>query len=149
MPGNDAGGNSGSAGPRNQSRIGRDSRCSFLKPAESAEDTMLFMPTQISLYQEMSALSSRMVEAARANDWETLINLERSIAALRNSLLPEDDNGEQSAREVKLKSQLIQRILADDAEVRRHTEPWMEQIRRFLGSDAKRRAVENAYGADS
>lgn len=110
---------------------------------------MLFMPTQISLYQEMSALSSRMVEAARANDWETLINLERSIAALRNSLLPEDDNGEQSAREVKLKSQLIQRILADDAEVRRHTEPWMEQIRRFLGSDAKRRAVENAYGADS
>ena len=110
---------------------------------------MLFMPTQISLYQEMSALSSRMVEAARANDWETLIKLERSIAALRNSLLQEDDNSNQSASELKIKSQLIQRILADDAEVRRHTEPWMEQLRKFLGGDAKRREVEQAYGRTS
>lgn len=110
---------------------------------------MLLMPTQISLYREMSALSSRMVEAARANDWDTLIRLERSIAALRNSLLQDDDNFDQSASELKLKSQLIQRILADDAEVRRHTEPWMEQLRKFLGSDAKRREVEQAYGPTS
>ncbi|MCX7175118.1 MAG: flagellar protein FliT [Proteobacteria bacterium] len=102
------------------------------------------MPTQISLYQEMSALSSSMVEAARANDWDTLIKLERSIATLRNSLLQDDDN--HSGSELKLKSQLIQRILADDAEVRRHTEPWMEQLRKFLGSDAKRREVEHAHG---
>ncbi len=87
-----------------------------------------------------------MVTAARANDWDTLITLERSIAALRNSLLSDDDNANQSASEVKLKSQLIQRILADDAEVRRHTEPWMEQVRKFLGSDARRRDVERAYG---
>ncbi|MFA6314636.1 MAG: flagellar protein FliT [Sterolibacterium sp.] len=107
------------------------------------------MPTQISLYQEMSALSSLMVEAARANDWERLINLERSIAALRNSLLHDDDIDDHSGNELKLKSQLIQRILADDAEVRRHTEPWMEQLRKFLGSNAKRRAVEQAYGPDS
>lgn len=106
---------------------------------------MLFMLTQITLYQEMSALSSRMVEAARANDWETLIKLERSIAALRNSLLREEDNCIHSDAELKLKSQLIQRILADDAEVRRHTEPWMEQVRKFLGGDAKRRRVQHAY----
>ena len=110
---------------------------------------MLFMPTQISLYQEMSALSSRMVEAARANDWDTLIKLERSIAALRNSLLPDDDNGDQSPAELKLKSQLIQRILADDAEVRRHTEPWMERVRKFLGSDTRQRDVERPYGRTS
>ena len=110
---------------------------------------MLFMPAQISLYQEMSALSARMVEAARANDWDTLITLERSIAALRNSLLPDDDNGDQSAGELKLKSQLIQRILADDAEVRRHTEPWMEQVRRFLGKDAQRRDAGHAQGHTS
>lgn len=108
---------------------------------------MLFMPTQISLYEEMSTLSSRMVEAARANDWDTLISLERAIAALRTSLPSNDDN--LSSGEIQLKSKLIQRILADDAEIRRHTEPWMEQLRKFLGSGAKQRQVEHLYGANS
>ena len=107
---------------------------------------MLFMPTQLSLYEEMSVLSSRMVEAARAHDWDTLIKLERCIATLRNSLLLEDENCDQPASELKLKSLLIQRILADDAEVRRHTEPWMEQVRKFLGNDSRRRKVEHADG---
>ena len=61
----------------------------------------------------------------------------------------DDDNGNLSSGELKLKSELIQRILADDAEVRRHTEPWMEQLRKFLGSGAKRRQVEHLYGANS
>lgn len=107
---------------------------------------MLLMPTQLSLYQEMGILSTRMVEAARAQDWDTLINLEHSVAALRDSLLNEDDNSNLSSSALKLKSELIQRILADDAEVRRHTEPWMEQVRKFLGSGAKQRQVEQAYG---
>lgn len=132
-----------------QEGISQQSHCSFLEPVDHLTVTMLFMPTQISLYQEMSALSSLMVEAARANDWETLIDLERSIAALRNSLLQDEDIDEHSGNELKLKSKLIQRILADDAEVRRHTEPWMEQLRKFLGSDAERRTVEQAYGPDS
>lgn len=110
---------------------------------------MLLMPTQISLYREMSILSSRMVEAARAHDWDTLIELERAVAALRNSLLNNDDNSGLSSSALKLKSELIQRILADDAEVRRHTEPWMEHIRKFLGSGAKQRQVEQAYGVHS
>jgi flagellar protein FliT len=41
---------------------------------------------------------------------------------------------------------MIQRILKDDAEVRRHTEPWMEQVRRFLNGDARKRQVDRAYG---
>jgi flagellar protein FliT len=48
-----------------------------------------------------------------------------------------------------LKRTLIQRILDDDAEVRRHTEPWMEQVRQFLGGSARRKQVEGAYGASS
>ena len=108
---------------------------------------MLFMHAQISLYTEMSKLSARMVEAARANDWDNLIALERSVAALRNSLIAEEGGGEQlSSTELDLTSQLIQRILDDDAEIRRHTEPWMEQVRQFLGSGSKRRQVEHAYG---
>jgi len=110
---------------------------------------MLLMTSQISLYEEMGALSSRMVDAARANDWESLITLEHSVAELRNALLNGADNNDLSGEELERKARLIQRILEDDAEVRRHTEPWMEHVRQFLGSGAKQRQVERAYGAGS
>jgi flagellar protein FliT len=110
---------------------------------------MLAMASQIEIYQEMSTLSARMVEAARANDWENLISLEKSVVALRRVLAADDDNSRLSAREIDLKRTLIQRILDDDAEIRRHTEPWMEQVRQFLGGNTRRKQVESAYGASS
>ncbi|MEW6164228.1 MAG: flagellar protein FliT [Pseudomonadota bacterium] len=109
--------------------------------------TMLLMPAQIEIYEQMCALSTRMVEAARANDWERLIDLERAVSGLRDTLMSEPDGSSASApRETARKRELIQRILRDDAEVRRHTEPWMEQVRRFLNGDARKRQVDRAYG---
>ena len=110
---------------------------------------MLAMPSQIEMYQDMSALSSRMVEAARANDWDRLIELEHAVAALRDSLMAMDDNAGLNGEEIALKAALIRRVLDDDAEVRRHTEPWMEQVRQFLGGNFRRHQVERAYGASS
>jgi len=110
---------------------------------------MLAMPSQIEIYEEMSTLSARMVEAARANDWENLVELEKSVASLRDTLIADDDNSRLSPSEADLKHALIQRILDDDAEVRRHTEPWMEQVREFLSGTARRKQVESAYGASS
>lgn len=107
---------------------------------------MLPMPPQIGLYEEMSALSAQMVEAAQANDWDRLVVLERSVAKLRNALLADDDNGSLTSAEIELKRALIQRILDDDAEIRRHTEPWMDQVRQFLGGGNRRREVQRAYG---
>ena len=111
--------------------------------------TMRDMPSQIELYEEMSTLSARMVEAARANEWDQLIALEQRVAALRQTLMTEDPGNAPSAAEIEAKRALIQRILDDDAEVRRHTEPWMEQVRRFLGNSSKRQQVERAYGSSS
>lgn len=107
---------------------------------------MLSMPAQIELYEQMSALSAQMVAAAQANDWERLVALERSVSALRDILMSDDDSSMLSAGDLELKRALIQRILDDDAEIRRHTEPWMEQVRQFLGGAAKRKQLERAYG---
>jgi flagellar protein FliT len=109
--------------------------------------TMHRMPTQIELYEEMSLLSSRMVEAARAGDWDNLIELEHGVASLRNTLMatPEDSNA--PATDVARRRSLIQCILEDDAEVRRHTEPWMEHVRKYLGDSTRRRDVQKAYAA--
>ena len=111
--------------------------------------TMLLMPAQIEIYEQMCALSTRMVEAARANDWERLIDLEHSVASLRDTLTKEAESGSTDPRDAERKRDMIQRILKDDAEVRRHTEPWMEQVRRFLSGDVRKRQVDQAYGAGS
>lgn len=108
---------------------------------------MLLMPAQIEIYEQMCALSNRMVEAARANDWERLIDLERAVADLRETLTKDGGNAAADPREAEIKRAMIQRILKDDAEVRRHTEPWMEHVRRFLNGDARKRQVDRAYGA--
>lgn len=109
--------------------------------------TMLRMPSQIELYEEMSFLSSRMAEAARAGEWDNLIELERGVTRLRNALIATPEDGNLQAGDSDRKRSLIQRILEDDAEVRRHTEPWMEHVRQFLGDGAKRRDVQKAYAA--
>lgn len=110
---------------------------------------MLAMPSQIDTYKEICALSARMVEAARANDWDKLVDLERHVAHLRDSLIGDDEASDLSGHEIDLKRGLIQRILDDDAEIRRYTEPWMEQVRRFLGGRSSRERVERAYGTSS
>ena len=104
------------------------------------------MPSQIELYEEIGVLSGRMVDAARAHDWDALIELEREVAALRDTLMTSDDSGG-TTTDVDRKRLLIQQILQDDAEVRRHTEPWMEQVRQYLGTANRRQRVEHAYGA--
>ena len=109
--------------------------------------TMRLMPSQIEIYQEMSALSARMVEAAQSQDWDNLVILEKSVSALRNTLMADDDSVNLTAAERTLKTALIQRILDDDAEVRCHTEPWMEHVRKYLGDSTRRREVQKAYAA--
>lgn len=108
---------------------------------------MLLMPAQIEIYEQMSALSARMVEAARASDWDQLVDLERAVASLRETLVAEVIREPNNSQETGKKRDLIQRILRDDAEVRRHTEPWMEQVRRFLAGGARKRQIDRAYGA--
>ena len=109
--------------------------------------TMHRMSSQIELYEEMSVLSSRMAEAARAGDWDSLIALEQGVASLRTILMAIPDDSTAPTDDLVRKRDLIQSILEDDAEVRRHTEPWMEHMRQYLGGGARRRDVEKAYAA--
>jgi flagellar protein FliT len=102
----------------------------------------------LSLYETMSDLSGRMVEAAHTNDWDRLVALENDVAHLRDNLiinnrLPPALTPEERTRKV----QLIRRILADDAEVRRHTEPWMCSARKLFGADSRDPSGGHAYGA--
>ncbi|MCX7156547.1 MAG: flagellar protein FliT [Rhodocyclales bacterium] len=105
------------------------------------------MPSQIELYEEMSLLSSRMVVAARASAWDSLKELEQRIVGLRSRLPTVADDGDVPATDLARKHSLIQRILDDDAEVRRHTEPWMDHLCHLLSDSARRRDILKAYAA--
>lgn len=109
--------------------------------------TMHPMSSQIEIYEEMGLLSAQMVEAARANEWDELVELERGVAALRDTLVLAAAEDTLTPDLVLRKRYLIQRIIEDDAEVRRHTEPWMEHVRQFLGDGNRRRDVQRAYSA--
>ena len=89
-----------------------------------------------------------MVEAARSQDWDRLVRLERQVTSLRSALMKEEE-GSLSPPETERKRALIQHILDDDAEIRRHTEPWMEQLRQFLGDASRRKRVERTYGSST
>lgn len=101
----------------------------------------------LALYESMSVLSAQMVEAACACDWDRLVALEKDCAGLARRLETGGEPAPLSEAEKARKMDLIRRILADDAEVRRHTQPWMEQVRQFLGGTARARSVRRAYGA--
>ncbi len=101
----------------------------------------------LALYESMSAISAQMAEAAAACDWDRLAGLEKDCAVLARRLEASDETVRLSDSERARKMDLIRRILADDAEVRRHAEPWMEQVRQFLGGGARERTVRRAYGA--
>lgn len=99
------------------------------------------------LYETMSDISGRMAEAARNNDWERLVALEQDVAHMRDNLIVSEHRPPLlSPEERARKYQLISRILADDAEVRRHTQPWMEGAKKFLGAGVRERSLRQAYG---
>ncbi|MBU0603782.1 MAG: flagellar protein FliT [Gammaproteobacteria bacterium] len=84
------------------------------------------------LLEDMRQLSSHMVDAARANDWDRLVSLEQNVSALRSRIADNDEPAATPAERAR-KIELMRQILADDAEVRRHVEPWMQQVKVFLG----------------
>lgn len=83
------------------------------------------------LLENMRRIAGDMVEAAKANDWDRLVSLEQNVAALRDTLAANDEPATSAAERAR-KFDLMRQILADDAEVRRHVEPWMQHVKGYL-----------------
>lgn len=103
--------------------------------------------TTLKLYETLSGISADMVHAAETGDWDRLMELERTVAQMRNRLAVEDVQSRLTEAERDRKVHLIKRILADDRKVRSYTEPWMEHVRRFLGDTTPGRDIRSSYTA--
>lgn len=94
-----------------------------------------------------------MAEAARANAWDELAALEREAAALREAMRAGGEASDAAAMaalpepEARALASRIEHILALDAEIRSHTDPFLASVRKLLSGNSRERAVRNAYGS--
>ena len=107
-----------------------------------------------SLLDALLARYEAMAEAARANDWDRLSALEREAAELRDAARAGADAAADAATLATLPAAEaeslragIERLLALDAEIRTHTDPFLASVRKLLAGGRQERAVRNAYGA--
>lgn len=102
----------------------------------------------ITNYESLSSLTSQMREAAVQGAWDQLVSIEQQCSKQVASMKPAEAEAEpldELTRQRKI--QLIKKILADDAEIRNHTEVWMGQLKRIMNSNRQEQRLNQAYGA--
>jgi flagellar protein FliT len=101
----------------------------------------------ISLYETVSELTGKMLEAAQLRDWENLAALESHCASHIQCLKDGEPvvalSGPSRARKVAI----IHQILAHDREIRNLTTPWMAELSALINSTGAARKLSAAYGA--
>jgi flagellar protein FliT len=100
----------------------------------------------ITTYESIAGIMGNMCLAAQGANWKQLTALEKDCARLVFVLQNSPVAPELSQPQQRRKFALLQQILADDAEIRRHTEPWMENLKSLIHSTGKKRMVNQAYG---
>jgi flagellar protein FliT len=91
-------------------------------------------------YEAIAAASRRMLDAARRGDWDQVGREEDRCRTLISGLKRADAAGYASiGRRQRLA--VLRTVLADDAEIRELSEPWLKQLEALLGghSDLPRR----------
>jgi flagellar protein FliT len=102
----------------------------------------------LDIYGSIATKTAEMLDSAKQGDWDRLVALERDYADLIERLKRTDKGVLADAGFAQRKVALIRKVLADDAEIRRYTEPWMEQLDAHLGSARQQRQLQNAYRTD-
>jgi len=100
----------------------------------------------ISLYESVADITEQMLAAARSSNWERLAALESRCASHVRTLEKGEPRLVLTAVMRERKLTIIQKILADDREIRNITEPWMAQLSSLLSNASTERKLSMAYG---
>lgn len=110
---------------------------------------MMNGPQIITTYEGILAITGQMLEAARNDDWDRLVALEKDCKKLVEDLSAENYGLPLSSQFQQRKAEIIRKVLADDAEIRNITDPWMAQLQNLLGSAGRERKLSEAYAPGS
>ncbi len=100
----------------------------------------------IANYELLSALTGRMRVAAEHGEWDALIDIEHQCSKLVAAMKPVDAEVRLDEAAHRRKTQLIRKILADDAEIRNHTQAWLSQLQLNMQSNRQEQLLLHAYG---
>jgi flagellar protein FliT len=103
------------------------------------------MTDLLSYYESVEAASSDMLAAVRRQDWDTLVEAERRCAAAIARLKVADAEARLDETGRRRKAEIIRRVLAHDAEIRRLLDPRMHELGQLLNAAGTRRRVDDAY----
>ena len=98
----------------------------------------------IDYYENIHAASKDMLRAATSGDWELLFDAEQRCARnidMVRALSPVQLSFEDQMR----KRAIILSVLEDDANIRKLTQPWLEELQQLLQGAGFRRQAESAY----
>lgn len=100
-------------------------------------------------YEILAALTAQMRNAAEHGNWEELISIEKQCDSLIASMkkIDAETNLDEATR--RHKNQLIQKILADEDEIRRLTHDWMEQLQNQISSNRQELRLQKTYGSSA
>jgi len=101
----------------------------------------------IATYERIRSVTGSMLQAARRADWDRLVDLEQACRAEVDSLMAPEARLPALPPEFQArKTQIILSVLADDAEIRRITEPWMTTLEELIGDTRNKRRLAQSYG---
>ena len=113
-----------------------------------APSTTAAEPARSSLLQHYEAIaqsSCAMLAAARAGDWIEVERQEERCGALIAILKTADERpGSLNAADDKRRMFLLRQILADDASIRGHAEPWLDPIITLISTPRSKSNTESA-----
>lgn len=97
-------------------------------------------------YAQVAQFAEAMLEAARHERWDELVDLEQKRASLVAELMAEKPHDAIPADVAEKIKPLIQAILEKDAESSARAQAWREELKALLGSIGAERKISKAYG---
>ena len=79
----------------------------------------------IDYYKAIEDSSAKMLEAAKAEDWDGVVRFEGACAVLIEQLRHRAKSEELDAPARQEKTRIMMRILSNDAQIRYLAEPWL------------------------
>lgn len=99
----------------------------------------------LACYEALLERSTRMLAKARDEAWEALIE-EESHYVLEVERLSREDQGQAlDTAQRERKASLLEQILEQDMEVRRHLVARRDELGELIGSSRRKRDLERAY----